>query len=119
MNIAIKRNELRKQFKKEKGIKWMNSQEEPDIDYVYWLEEKIINLPREVRRYGEIHLYKIPETIRRIVDKVTIGNKEYRLTVGDIKVGDIVYNPLSNRIKKVGDEENLKYANETYYKVIQ
>ena len=43
MNKAIKRNELRKQFKKEKGENWMNSQQEPDIDYVYWLEERIID----------------------------------------------------------------------------
>lgn len=33
---------LQKQFKKEKGISWQNKQGEPDIDYVNWLEEKLI-----------------------------------------------------------------------------
>jgi len=33
--------DLRKQFKKESGIPWVNNQEEPDIDYVMWLEQKL------------------------------------------------------------------------------
>ena len=32
---------LREQFEKETETQWINSQKEPDIDYVYWLEEKI------------------------------------------------------------------------------
>jgi hypothetical protein len=32
---------LRNQFKEETGIDWMNSQGEPDIDYVQWLENKL------------------------------------------------------------------------------
>lgn len=32
---------LREQFEKETETHWINSQKEPDIDYVYWLEEKI------------------------------------------------------------------------------
>ena len=32
--------ELRKQFKKESGENWTNSQGEPNIDYVNWLESK-------------------------------------------------------------------------------
>lgn len=34
--------DLKKQFKKETGMTWVNSQNEPDIDYVAWLE-KLVN----------------------------------------------------------------------------
>lgn len=38
------RKEIRLQFFKESnGVTWTNSQEEPDIDYVHWLEDKLIN----------------------------------------------------------------------------
>jgi len=33
---------LRAQFEIETGITWTNSQGEPDIDYVAWLEKKLI-----------------------------------------------------------------------------
>jgi hypothetical protein len=37
------REKIRMQFSKENnGINWTNSQEEPDIDYVYWLEDRLI-----------------------------------------------------------------------------
>jgi DnaJ-class molecular chaperone len=39
-----KRMKLRDQFKGEKGINWMNSQDEPDIDYVEWLEGNHLEL---------------------------------------------------------------------------
>jgi hypothetical protein len=35
--------ELRTQFQMENGDPWENSQGEPDIDYVMWLEEKLLN----------------------------------------------------------------------------
>jgi hypothetical protein len=38
-----KAEELRYQFFKETGYTWENSQGEPDIDYVYWLENKVIH----------------------------------------------------------------------------
>lgn len=34
--------DLRNDFHNEQGIKWINSQGEPDIDYVEWLENKIL-----------------------------------------------------------------------------
>lgn len=37
-----KAEELREQFFKETGYTWENSHGEPDIDYVYWLENKVI-----------------------------------------------------------------------------
>jgi hypothetical protein len=33
--------DLREQFEKETGTRWINSQNEPDIDYVCWLETKL------------------------------------------------------------------------------
>ena len=30
-------------FTENNGAYWTNSQEEPDIDYVHWLEDKLIN----------------------------------------------------------------------------
>jgi len=39
------REELQRDFEREQMIGWMNSQGEPDIDYVMWLEEKILSLP--------------------------------------------------------------------------
>jgi len=37
------REELRIKFNQETGITWINFQDEPDIDYVYWLENFIVN----------------------------------------------------------------------------
>jgi hypothetical protein len=38
------REEIRMQFFTENnGAYWTNSQEEPDIDYVHWLEDKLIS----------------------------------------------------------------------------
>ena len=37
------RAELRRTFKKEFGINWKNSQDEPDIDYVRWLEDNVLS----------------------------------------------------------------------------
>ncbi len=36
------REELQHDFHNEQGINWLNSQGEPDIDYVMWLENKIL-----------------------------------------------------------------------------
>jgi hypothetical protein len=36
------REELQHDFHNERGIGWLNSQGEPDIDYVMWLEDKIL-----------------------------------------------------------------------------
>jgi hypothetical protein len=35
---------LRREFKNESGYNWENTQNEPDIDYVEWLEQKLIKL---------------------------------------------------------------------------
>lgn len=41
--VQITTRDLKQQFKKEVGIDWENSQGEPDIEYVWWLEQQIIN----------------------------------------------------------------------------
>jgi hypothetical protein len=40
-----KRVGLREKFKNETGDNWENSQGEPDIDYVLWLESKLFAIP--------------------------------------------------------------------------
>jgi hypothetical protein len=35
---------LKQQFLEETGMNWLNSQGEPDIDYVAWLEKKSMHL---------------------------------------------------------------------------
>ena len=42
----MKSNDLRNEFKIESGCFWLNSQDEPDIEYVEFLENKIINAER-------------------------------------------------------------------------
>lgn len=43
----MNRSDLKRQFKDEKGISWKNSQGEPDIDYVEWLEAKVIAVQKD------------------------------------------------------------------------
>lgn len=40
---TMTKEDLRIEFEKKYGINWLNSQGEPDIDYVEWLEDFIIN----------------------------------------------------------------------------
>lgn len=42
------RTELQKQFYEEKGIECVNSQGEPDIDYMQWLEDKVLESHKPV-----------------------------------------------------------------------
>ena len=44
IKVMKTREELRLQFFTENdGAYWTNSQEDPDIDYVHWLEDKLLN----------------------------------------------------------------------------
>lgn len=47
-----KQLKLRAKFELDTDITWTNSQGEPDIDYVYWLEQKVIELEKEIA-FGE------------------------------------------------------------------
>jgi hypothetical protein len=38
------RTDLRVQFEELSGIRWENSQGEPDIEYVEWLEKELVQL---------------------------------------------------------------------------
>lgn len=42
--MKTKREELRDKFHNEQGIKWENSQGEPDIEYVIWLENRLLRV---------------------------------------------------------------------------
>ena len=58
------REELQHDFHNEQGINWLNSQGEPDIDYVMWLENKILaiknNTPLPPAEGAEEYL-KLPQ----------------------------------------------------------
>jgi len=43
------KEDLRQDFHNEQGIRWENSQGEPDIDYVEWLENKILEVKNNAR----------------------------------------------------------------------
>jgi len=49
--------DLRHQFHNEQGISWENSQGEPDIDYVMWLEQKVIRLKAKMPSEEEVLQY--------------------------------------------------------------
>ena len=43
--------DLKKQFEKETETPAINSQGEPDINYVKWLEDRLLNLSRNIVEY--------------------------------------------------------------------
>jgi len=46
--------DLRELFYQNTGIEWKNSQGEPDIDYVAWLEDKLCRLHNSVEPLNKI-----------------------------------------------------------------
>lgn len=50
---------LRKQFYDETEINWMNSQDEPDIEYVWWLENKLVTPKRTGNKNHDFFQEKI------------------------------------------------------------
>jgi hypothetical protein len=61
--------ELRTQYQMENGDPWENSQGEPDIDYVMWLEKKLLNHPTLNRdKVMEILTSKAMSSLDEIVD---------------------------------------------------
>tara|TARA_Y100000389_G_scaffold86606_1_gene83286 strand:- start:2195 stop:2371 length:177 start_codon:yes stop_codon:yes gene_type:complete len=52
-------------------------------------------------------------------DKIKIDNKEYQLSLeGNIRFGDTVYNPLSDVIMIIDEEDDISYVNDNYYLVV-
>lgn len=43
--MSMEQIELRKRFAEETETTWINSQGEPDLDYVIWLENKVLGEP--------------------------------------------------------------------------
>lgn len=58
---------LRKQFEDETGTKWENSQGEPDIDYVGWIENKLSQIdPEKIAEEAcSSYFIGIPHTIEQ------------------------------------------------------
>lgn len=64
------RDELRDNFHNEQGIKWENSQGEPDIDYVEWLEDKVIQSETLKKFNGIISEHKtLDPDIQQLINK--------------------------------------------------
>ena len=68
------RVELREKFRTETGHNWENSQGEPDVDYVLWLESKLIATPVVVGQSEQLKafaqfLYNKEYLVRRSVDE--------------------------------------------------
>jgi hypothetical protein len=42
------REELQADFHDKEGMFWLNSQGEPDIDYVMWLEDKVLAMKNDI-----------------------------------------------------------------------
>jgi hypothetical protein len=56
--------DLRHQFHNEQGISWENSQGEPDIDYVMWLEQKVIRLKAKMPSEEDVEVEAIQSANR-------------------------------------------------------
>ena len=68
------RVELREKFRTETGHNWETSQGEPDVDYVLWLESKLIAMPSVVERSEQLKafaqfLYTKEYLVRRSTDE--------------------------------------------------
>ena len=54
------------------------------------------------------------------METATYNKVKYKINTKDtskIKVGTLAYSPLSNEIVLINSEDDLKYVNDTYYKV--
>lgn len=49
----------------------------------------------------------------RVLDEKNI----FKINNGNIKIGDYAYNPISDCINLIDEDDDVPYANETYYKV--
>ncbi len=52
------------------------------------------------------------------MDSVTVEGITYQLSDKHIKVGDSVYNPLSDVIMTVDSEDDIHYVNDNYYSLV-
>jgi hypothetical protein len=48
--MTITKDELREEFGMSEFLHWKNSQGEPEIEYVLWLEEKIIKMDDKINQ---------------------------------------------------------------------
>jgi len=74
---------FRKKFKEEKGINWLNSQGEPDIEYVDWLEHQL----RDRNEYARIHIEKDRE---RVKAEIRTNAKTEGMALTVVKMFDII-----------------------------
>ena len=68
------RVELREKFRTETGHNWENSKGEPDVDYVLWLESKLLTIPAVLVRSEQLKafaqfLYINEYLVKRSIDE--------------------------------------------------
>jgi hypothetical protein len=86
------REELQHDFHNEQGISWINSQGEPDIDYVMWLEDKILatkNLSLPPAEGADCFYYDKPGK-----EKITPAQQQPTAEGGNLNLDDINYSDL-------------------------
>lgn len=65
--------ELQKQFKEETGYNWLNGDDEPDLDYVKWLEKKILSPSSLTTIEGEENWKAKYEKCIKVIKKIDVG----------------------------------------------
>jgi len=93
--------ELRKIFKKETGINDTNSQGEPDIEYVWWLENRIIERLQQIELPSEMS----PRVAKLILQMRDIYIQAY--TIDDPNVEEmwhLLYQIASPNYDKLSDD---------------
>ena len=68
--------DYKQQFEEETGMTWLNSQNEPDIDYVLWLEKKIAQR------------FKMP-TDRQLID-IAILFSQYKGVINKVELTNMI-----------------------------
>jgi hypothetical protein len=89
--------EIRREFFKETGTPVINSQGEPDVDYVDWLEAKIINATEREAKYKE--LWERQNELIKHIESLGIDSPFH--------IDKLKYERLKNKINALEQELNL------------
>jgi hypothetical protein len=48
---------------------------------------------------------------------VVAGKNKYQISFDEINIGDQVYNPLSDVLIHIDEDDNIEYVNNNYFKI--
>jgi len=65
--------------------------------------------------YGDLIRYIIYKP--KLIIMIQIDGISYKLLFDEIKVGDEVFNPFSEVIMPVDEDDDLQYVNDNYFKI--